>query len=337
MPILLNKKKSLKKIAVLRALKLGDLICSVPAFRALKNTLPDTTVYLIGLPWAGEFAYRFNKHIDRFIEFPGFPGLPEQSFQIQNVIKFLKEINNMNFDLVIQMQGDGQISNLILPLLGAASYAGYYQKGYYCPEPQNFFPYPDSENEVVKHIELMQFLGASSVSSELEFPLYQQDYLDLKKITDINQVPPKQYVCLHPGAISSKPWKAEYFSQVGNIISSFGYKIILTGTDKEVTISKEVSSGMSVKPIDLTGKTTLGALAQLISNAKLLVTNDTGVSHLSAAVKTPSVVIFTSSDPHRWAPLDRELHHIVPPSLAADPKKSLERIRQICQNQRVIN
>jgi ADP-heptose:LPS heptosyltransferase len=54
----------------------------------------------------------------------------------------------------------------------------------------------------------------------------------------------------------------------------------------------------------------------LIDGARLLVANDTGVVHVAAARRTPSVVIACGSDPRRWAPLDaalqQVLHHPVP-------------------------
>jgi ADP-heptose:LPS heptosyltransferase len=100
-----------KKIAILRALQLGDLLCSVPAFRALRRGLPEAHITLVGLPWASSFVSRFQHYIDSFIEFPGFPGFPEQAQQVERIPGFLAGMQAGNFDLAIQMQGSGNISN----------------------------------------------------------------------------------------------------------------------------------------------------------------------------------------------------------------------------------
>jgi glycosyl transferase family 9 (putative heptosyltransferase) len=63
--------------------------------------------------------------------------------------------------------------------------------------------------------------------------------------------------------------------------------------------------------LDLAGRTELGSLAALVSGARLLVCNDTGVSHLAAALKVPSVVISTGNNPERWAPVDADRHRVL--------------------------
>jgi ADP-heptose:LPS heptosyltransferase len=85
----------------------------------------------------------------------------------------------------------------------------------------------------------------------------------------------------------------------------------LTGTRQESFLTGKIKASMREPAIDLSGRTTLGGLAALIARARLLVCNDTGVSHVAAAMRTPSVVVACGSDPQRWAPLNRELHRVL--------------------------
>ena len=71
--------------------------------------------------------------------------------------------------------------------------------------------------------------------------------------------------------------------------------------------------------LDLAGPTTLGALGAVVARARLVVCNDTGISHIAAATSTPSVVIACGSDPRRWAPLNRELHRVLAAQVPCRP------------------
>ena len=127
--------KNIQKIAVFRALQLGDMLCAMPALRALRSSYPDAEITLIGLPWAKSIVERFSDYIDRFISFPGYPGLPEQPFDEEEFEFFLKKTRKEKFDLLLQMQGNGTIVNELLSQFGASNLVGFYNDESYMDSP----------------------------------------------------------------------------------------------------------------------------------------------------------------------------------------------------------
>jgi ADP-heptose:LPS heptosyltransferase len=148
-----------KRIAILRALQLGDMLAAVPAFRAIRRQLPEAEITLIGLPWAAAFARRFARYIDRFIEFPGYPGIAEVPFDAARTAPFLEEQRAYGYDIVVQMHGSGQVSNRFVLDLNGRSTVGYYQ-GKRPPGLTVAAPYPDEEHEIVRNLGLANLLGS---------------------------------------------------------------------------------------------------------------------------------------------------------------------------------
>lgn len=300
----------IKKIGVFRALQLGDLLCFIPAIRALRRAFPRAHIALIGLPWAIAFTNRFSDYFDSFIQFPGFPGLPEQPVNPTAVTLFLSEIQNEKFDLILQMQGNGTIINPLMELLGAKHSAGFYIKHDYCPNTELFLEYPEGISEIERHLLLMNFLGISSQGTDLEFPLSKKDEKDFHELNLL--LNNKPYVCIHPGSRGLwRQWPAEYFAALGDYCFSQGLTVAITGTKDELLIANDVTNYMHHEAINTAGKTSLGAVGILIKNACALISNCTGVSHIASALKTPSIVISMDGEPERWAPLNRQLHRTI--------------------------
>jgi ADP-heptose:LPS heptosyltransferase len=300
----------IKKIAIFRALQLGDMLCAIPAMRALRKAYPYAEITLLGLPWARSLTERFDNYFDRFIHFPSYPGLPEQVFDAGKFADFLPIVQREQFDLVLQMQGNGSVVNPMVELFGARYTAGFCIEGHYAPDNGLFMPYPDHGSEIGRHIALMEFLGMPSQGNELEFPLNAMDLQELSYLT--LDIEPGRYVCVHPGSRGAwRQWPTEHFAALADFCVEQGYKTVITGTKDEAIITGEVIGQMKYEAIDTTGKTSIGAVAALINDAALLISNCTGVSHIAAALKTPSIVISMDGEPHRWGPINKQLHRTI--------------------------
>ena len=335
----------MKRIAVFRALQLGDLLVAVPALRALRQFFPDAEVTLIGLPWAASFAQRFNSYIDRFVEFAGYPGINEIPFDKQRTERFLAEQRAYKYDLVLQMHGSGRTSNPFVLALGASGTVGYYEK-----TPAGLTleaPYPDDQHEIYRNLNLVALLvqrddnafvgtdlsrpsGISivdkdvinrSLQTHLEFPLFADDYAEADALLCPFLQSGKCIIGIHPGARPpARRWPADYFAIVADTLAQrLDAQILLTGGLGEEQTVQMVIDAMHTPAVSFAGKTSLGSLAALISRLDLFISNDTGPSHIASAVDCPSVTIFGPADVRRWAPLHRQRHSIARHPVACSP------------------
>jgi ADP-heptose:LPS heptosyltransferase len=296
-------------VAVFRALQLGDLLCTVPALRALRAAVPQAHITLIGLRWAQDFMHRFAHYLDGFLAFPGAPGLPERTPAPGELERFMSDARAQRFDLVLQMHGSGTHSNPIVTALGGARSAGFFRHGESCPDPERYLPYPEHEPEIWRHLRLMELLGVELRGNALEFPLFPPDWAAFHALTERYPLHAGSYACLHPGARApARRWPAERFAAVGDRLWEWGLRVVLTGTAQEAPLTASVIRAMRAPAIDLAGRTPLGGLAALLSRSRLLICNDTGVAHIAAALHTPSVVIFSAAAPERWAAADAVRH-----------------------------
>lgn len=305
-----------RHIVVLRALQAGDTLCAVPALRALRRKCPHASITLVGLPWARSLPERLPEYLDDFMAFPGFPGLAEQPPNPPAFARFVLDARSRRFDLAVQMHGDGHVTNRVARLLGARRVAGFARSADRAPDerPGNaWLRYPDHGHEVRRLLALTRFLGCASRDESLEFPLLPRDLVELHDSGLSRQLSPGGYLCIHPGARSAnRCWSIDHFAAVADALhDASGLPIVVTGSPDERELSARMRSRMRAPAIDAGAPISFGALAALIGDARLLVANGTGVSHLASALGVPSVVVFSQSDPQRRAPLDAQLHRTV--------------------------
>jgi ADP-heptose:LPS heptosyltransferase len=304
-----------RRIAIFRALQLGDMLCCVPALRALRKRYPDAHIVLIGLPWAQTFVARYSHLLDELIVFPGAVGFPEQRETDEHLDGFCAMMRERHFDLAIQMHGSGGVANEIVARWNARTHAGFIQPAE-ASRPGSFIAWPDDLPEPARYNALMHALGCDAGDQRLEIPLSAEDLDERQRLMDAFELEARRLILVHVGAqLPSRRWPVERFTQVARELACDGWQIAITGSASETTLTSALAASLGPLAADLTGRTSLGGLAALVGCAQLVVCNDTGLSHVAAAMRTPSVVIASGSDTRRWAPLDHERHRV----LADDP------------------
>jgi ADP-heptose:LPS heptosyltransferase len=297
----------IERIAVFRALMLGDMLCAQPALRALRAGWPHAEITLIGLPWAQDLAARW-RCIDRFVAFPGHPDLPESPVAHEQVPGFLAAMRASEFDLALQMHGNGTISNGIVVAFGAKHMAAFVTDG---GAPTHEVPiavrWPELGHEIERCLALTDHLGLPRRGLQLELPLRDEERLAAAAL-----VGNRPYAIVHPGARwESRRWPVERFAAVADALAARGLAIIITGGAVEAPIADALAGAMRYPALDLTGRTSLWVLAAMVERARLVVCNDTGISHVASATGTRSVVVACGSDVSRWAPLDAGRHRVL--------------------------
>ncbi|CAH2798958.1 MAG: ADP-heptose--lipooligosaccharide heptosyltransferase II [uncultured Paraburkholderia sp.] len=300
-----------RRIAIFRALQLGDMLCAVPALQALRRAAPHAHIALIGLPWAQAFVERYPHLVDELIVFPGAVGFPEQRESDDGLPDFFERMRARHFDLAIQLHGSGGVANDLLLQLGAHANAGFVQPGEQVRDG-GFIDWPDTLPEPERYLALIGALGVSTNECDLSFPLSAQDGDDYAALVAAHDIEAQHLVIIHPGAqLPSRRWPATRFADVADQLAADGWQIAITGTAAEAPITGTVFGDMTAPALHLAGSTSLGCLAALVAHARLVVCNDTGISHIAAAVGTASVVVACGSDTRRWVPLDHARHQVI--------------------------
>lgn len=307
---------SIQKIIILRALFLGDLLCATPALRLLKASFPQAELTLVGLPWAASLVERLP-YLDRFLAFPGYPGISEVPYEQHCTQAFLAEARDQYYDIAFQMHGDGTNTNGFVAELGAARSLGYGRVG--DQRLDITMLYDDDEHEVLRWLRLVRLAAGRSEAvgleqdTQIDFPFFPAEQAQADILLAPLRVNGGPLIGLHPGCKDpARRWPAEHFAASGDYLAqAYGAQIVLTGGPEEREITAAVQQHMRTPALDLAGKTGLGTFAAVIGSLDMLLSNDTGASHFAVAARTPSVVLFGPSHPDQWAPLNRSLHHVV--------------------------
>lgn len=118
--------------------------------------------------------------------------------------------------------------------------------------------------------------------------------------------PDRPLLALCPGAEygSAKRWPAQYYAEVARAKLAQGWAVWLFGSDRDRPVTQRVQALAGPECGDLAGRTTLAQAIDLLSLADAVVSNDSGLMHVAAALRLPQVAVFGSSSTGFTPPLN---------------------------------
>ena len=110
---------------------------------------------------------------------------------------------------------------------------------------------------------------------------------------------------LCPGAEygEAKRWPAEYYAEVANDALNKGWQVWLFGSDKDIAVTNQINQLTKNRCQNLGGKTKLGEAIDLMALCDTVISNDSGLMHVAAALNIKLIAIFGSSDPYHTPPM----------------------------------
>ena len=273
-----------RRIAVLRANKLGDFVLALPALDALRAAYPGAEIVLLGCDWHAELLRGRPGPVDRVVVVPPTRGVreagPEDPAEVE---RWVAAMRAERFDLAVQMHGGGRWSNPLVARLGARTTIG--MRAPDAPPLDRTLPYAWYHPEVLRLLELVGLAGAAPVTLHPRLSLVDGDRPAL--------LPPGPLAALHPGADDVRRcWPAASFAAVGDGLAAAGATVVVTGSAAERPGVDAVVAAMRHPAVPLAGALSLPELAGLYGRCAVVVANDTGPRHLAAAVGAATVGVY---------------------------------------------
>ena len=299
-------KANIKRILITRTDRIGDVVLSLPAIKAVRLAFPDAYIAIIVQPRIDDIL-KGNPHIDEVIVY-------DKNKKHKGILKnlnFIKWLKGKKFDAVLILHSTKRI-NLLCFLAGIPRRIGYARgkADFLLTDKIEYTKKLGEKHESEYSLDILRYLG---IDPEFSLPfIYVQNKDDEKaeemlRSFGINNG--EKFIILHPGAsCASKMWPLENFGKLGDmLIENLKIKIMINLAPDQAGLGEKVRGMMRNKPIFFCGKTTLGELAALFKKASLVISNDSGPAHIAAGVEAPVISIFGRNQlglsPVRWKPI----------------------------------
>ena len=299
--------ENVNRILVISLYRIGDVLFTTPAIRALKERFPKAKL-TVWVKSRGRAVLENNPHVDEILVFDnisvarGFEDI--NHFDIKSRLKFVSELRTRKFNLVVDLVGTFG-SNIYSFLSGATLRFGFDVHGFGFLLTKST-PLEQRRHLKQNYLDVIRTIGITPKDGNLEMKLSlsEKEFAE-KFMIDHNLSSNDFLVGIHPGAgWATKRWPPANFGQLANLlITETDAKIVLFGNKEERKLIKEMLRQMKNKPIITLGKLSLREMVAIINKCHLFLGNDTGPTYIAEALKVPVGVFFGPTNPVYSAPL----------------------------------
>ena len=293
------------KVLLIRTDRIGDVLLTTPAIKAVRDAYPNAYIAMMVRPYAEDIVSG-NPYLDEVMLY----DKDGKHKGIIGSIFFILRLRKKRFDLSINFHPTNR-SNLIPFLAGIPERVGYDRKGgIFLTKKLKDNKHLGQKHEIDYNLDVVRAVGIVAKDKQLYMPVKPEDEKIIDRFFILNDLgKDERIVAIHPGASClSKHWPAYRFGRVADeLMDKHKIKVVIIGGPAAAKTVKEVETGMLRQPIVLSEEHSLGEVAALLKRCKLFISNDSGPVHIAVAVGTPTISIFGRCDPGlspgRWGPV----------------------------------
>jgi heptosyltransferase-3 len=292
--------QSVRRVLVVRLRSIGDTVLATPSLYALRRFLPQVQIDILLEDWVAP-VLDGSTDVDNVLTV-------ERGSNTMARARLARTLRATRYDVAYNLHG-GTTATLLMRAAAArhrVGYAGYqYSRllNHQAP-PAPALWHQEKTHSVEQQLALLGWTGVPvSDCPRTRLAVTEpasQSVNDRLRACEISNDTP--YALVHPAAaFESKQWSAENFARVAESLAARGLRVVALAAPNQAGVVATLQANCAAR-IDAFTDLSLPEVTALSSRARLFVGNDSGIAHIAAAVRTPSVVIFGSSNVAHWRP-----------------------------------
>ena len=303
-----------RKVLLVRLRSIGDTVLATPSLFALKRFLPNVTVDILVEDWVAPLLNN-HPHVDKVIVLER-GGLMTRA-------RTARELRAVNYDVVYNLHG-GTTATFLTRATGARHRVGFetYQyaqlHNHQAPSPLLLWG-QQKTHSVEQQLALLGWTGVPVTDrprTQLGISTEARETVD--RLIAESGLNDQKIALIHPAAaFATKQWATENFARVAEFVAERGFAPVAIVAPNEKALLEKLCSEANVKIV--TFDLSLAEVTALAAQSQLFVGNDSGIAHIAAAVGTPAVVIFGSSNIAHWRPWNSAAAEVVFEEMPCQP------------------